>query len=1243
MDDRKISVNDPDRDLSLDSASPTFAASSSPSGLSPVSSPPLPQRPNLASQSLSAPPSPLPNSPQSPSPNTKPGSTASDDDIPTRIFRFLSTATVESLSAVGVGLAATTYFVLGRVGLVLIGAFGGIALFVAWEARNPDVTRAIRGEASSDLLARVIEYRRKDQENGDEVSGESVGAEAAFDPAQEDLALGRAFENFRPETRQALNGLVEAVVRDYVKWWYQPIVPSDQSFPLSCRRVLTSFLVSVSNHLSRKRPADAFLDFLTNSTSIVIVLFSELATAFAEHAAQTPQQQGSAPPQGPDANPTISAADAIYSYLASNPNSNLANLLSQRQQASKFRMVADDLLSFLDRQCYDCDPARTFLREIAATSVLETTLQTCSKPEWINGWIVHLLEGGEPDFSQAIDVGMQTRTDAAATASSSKDATSNSATAHMHHASIDIDGNVGNIALPKSRRSSFEADKAHQSRRKESVPLSHKKQLSRADEEMEEAMEEMKRMNEMIAAEEKARRTTTETKSATEAEDRLADAMQHNADELGIQANDERKDHHGHGPPSPSAASDQISPKASLSLSGDESTTRTARTVSTPITPRSSTQGSPSQSSFAKSEAASGTAANGSENTENPHPSTADEASQFTSFDQLVPPAREEDESSDSEGRKKQEQAPPPLTLHNANVTIHDEPVTDKGRIKSRPAWDFLIQIEPANAHYPGWMIVRKYADFEKLHEVLRRIATISGATAFTEQHGVLPNWKIHTRGSLRGELERYVRDACWYQPLAESEGMKRFLEKDTNNMPAASKTGLNAFETMGKNMLDALSNAPKGVAEGGKVMVGGVTGVFGNLGNLGTNIGLGGSSGQKKQHASSGSLANVAGSPSPGGATTSPPASVLQDVTAYTNRLSVSTPPRMDSGFSGAGSRRSRDSMDSQRSSVVASQTGRVVPMGRRMSYQSQSGLMDAGANGEVGEAGADGRGRTNNNNSNNMWGDYAPVSSGSRGSQHNSRASSSGGYPRSPSSTSLSGTRLPMGATSAFATDALEDMPGSSLTSPVRVGSSNNLTSLPAGGAGSGSGATTPHGTRPLHRVATSGTTIAKQFAALTEGETRVAVELLFAVINELYTLSSAWNIRRTLLTAAKSFLLRPGNPSLASIQSLLQSSVLDANTTDAGMAGYLNTLRENTMPTDAERAAWPAEMTAEEKERLRVKARRLLIRSGVPAALMGVMGQSATSDALGRIFDCLQVEEVARGLIFGLMLQAARIVTH
>ncbi len=166
------------------------------------------------------------------------------------------------------------------------------------------------------------------------------------------------------------------------------------------------------------------------------------------------------------------------------------------------------------------------------------------------------------------------------------------------------------------------------------------------------------------------------------------------------------------------------------------------------------------------------------------------------------------------------------------------------------------------------------------------------------------------------------------------------------------------------------------------------------------------------------------------------------------------------------------------------------------------------------------------------------------------------------------------------------------------------------------------------------------------LSESETSVAVELMFAVITELYTLSSAWNIRRTLLQAAKTFLLRPGNPQLVTIKDLLQTSLLDANLTDAGMAGHIYKLRENALPTAEELEVWYRdypEKNKEQKEELRVKARKLLVTKGMPTALQSVMGAAASGEALGKVFDCLQVPAVSRGLIFGLMLQALRVVTH
>ncbi|KAK1047287.1 hypothetical protein LTR33_014987, partial [Friedmanniomyces endolithicus] len=56
-----------------------------------------------------------------------------------RALHFLSHASNETLGACLVGLSATTYLVLGRVGLVIIGVAGGVVLHATWEGvRNGD-------------------------------------------------------------------------------------------------------------------------------------------------------------------------------------------------------------------------------------------------------------------------------------------------------------------------------------------------------------------------------------------------------------------------------------------------------------------------------------------------------------------------------------------------------------------------------------------------------------------------------------------------------------------------------------------------------------------------------------------------------------------------------------------------------------------------------------------------------------------------------------------------------------------------------------------------------------------------------------------------------------------------------------------------------------------------------------------------------------------------------------------------
>lgn len=131
-------------------------------------------------------------------------------------LQFLSTASNETLGACLVGIGATTYFVLGRVGLVLIGAVGGVVLHATWEGGSREgnaeknVEERRRKEVGVEVVKRALEWRRgKIGKDGDEEETEEKVAVVG-------KRLG--FEGFRPETEGALNELTEAVIRDYVKY-----------------------------------------------------------------------------------------------------------------------------------------------------------------------------------------------------------------------------------------------------------------------------------------------------------------------------------------------------------------------------------------------------------------------------------------------------------------------------------------------------------------------------------------------------------------------------------------------------------------------------------------------------------------------------------------------------------------------------------------------------------------------------------------------------------------------------------------------------------------------------------------------------------------------------------------------------------------------------------------------------------------------------------------------------------------
>ena len=1033
-------------------------------------------------------------------------------DLTDKALYFLSHASNETLGACVAGLGAATYLVLGRVGLVIIGVAGGVVLHATWEGlRNDDrdeETRKTeqdrRREAGVEVVRRALQWR----------------SSKAIDETSEDTKVYANqlldFSRFEPETSAALNTFTDAVIKDYVYYWYGPQLPGEESFPASCRRTLTAFILSLSSHLQRKRAADAFLDFVTNASSILIVFLNELSAAL-------------------NSSPHSTPAEAIQTYLEFKPDSSLAYVLDQKAQNTKLGLIAEDILqAYLDPRAYNCEPVHVFLKQVLTQLVLSSTVTLCSRPEWINEWIVYGLEESQTtkEVMDIVDAGVQGK--------------------NTETQARDIDKRTEQPMLPQEIVGKKEAADLTTER----PSMNYNRQMSKGEDAMDEAMREAKRLTQlMIEEDERRAREEQEKQARMSSSEDVSDATTQGAATPASSQSDRE-------PQDDAETASWTSHSQAPSIT--ESTTSAQDSTSTPSNKQ-----------------------------------------QFTSFDQILP-YNQPTALLDSPDRLRQ--LPAPLTLHNAKISIFDDSMPgERASLKAKPMIDYLVQIEPASSVYPGWMIARKYADFETLHEVLRRISVITGVTGFTKAHAELPKWRANTKASLRAELERYLTNAVRYQPLAESEGMKRFLEKDQglSKSPGA-KGGFgwpaqDAFGKIGGDMMNVLTKAPKQVAGGGKAFVGGVTGggkaVFGGVAGLVGGVAGGGANKRQNQPSS---LSRTSTSSTPEG---------------HRNRPSLIQEGYADSASSG------RQSQDSLRAA------SNVRPsLDRHASTRSTTSLdLQAG-----------------------------PDSLPQRSSLEiaSSEVAAMPPLPTRPQAPSLSSSTDDMTERTIPLPPPPSEMPEDYASpSKATVGRSSRETNQSIHALDERMSRSielersTPPPMPPRPRP-TPQKQEPKPKKPLSESETSVAVELSFAVITELYTLSSVCNIRRTLLTAAKTFLLRPGNPQLLSIKDLLQSSLLDANLSDSGLASHIYKLRENALPTEEEMEIWRRdypEKNKEQKEELRVKARRLLVQKGMPTALQSVMGAAASGEALGKVFDCLQEENVSRGLIFGLMLQALRVVTH
>ncbi|PUU75456.1 PXA domain-domain-containing protein [Tuber borchii] len=558
----------------------------------------------------------------------------------------------------------------------------------------------------------------------------------------------------------------------------------------------------------------------------------------------------------------------------------------------------------------------------------------------------------------------------------------------------------------------------------------------------------------------------------------------------------------------------------------------------------------------------------------------------FTSFDQLVVPATE-----------------PQEIFFRAHVELSDlTPVangSDK-RLRSKPtSSEYFLQIEPASNSIPGWIITRKYHYFEALHEVLSRISKISGVVGFSD----LPTWRGQTKESLRADLEKYLNSALKIHGLAECEGMKRFLEKH-NAIAESGNNDQGGFARLGKawpnpqalakvggGMLDALAKAPQGAAEGGKALFGGV---------------FRGGVGIKRSSTSSTSLSPPSGygdnSPQSGTSRSSIESLKLAQPTTRERSKSTATineSPEAD--LITLEFETQNPTLPPRPSSIVeeAAEAGPELPPRRSSTRQSLMVELPGADEGEVLNL-------------------PPPPSDMPDDYDHDSD------------------TGITLSSLRANPTPS-QLQPNPSLLSTSSSASNLQAMTLPLTTTASppSEATTPPPGPSPRK----------KPTSPLSTAEAQFVVEIIFAIISELYTLSSAWVFRRSLLNVAKSILLRPGNASLESIRVLIQETVIEANTEDKAVGSYIRKIRESAFMTDEELKAWKesaakdAEEEEEEGESKREKARRLVRERGLPEALRGVMGGGASAECCSVMFDALQEEGIARGVVSGLVCEAIR----
>ena len=153
------------------------------------------------------------------------------------------------------------------------------------------------------------------------------------------------------------------------------------------------------------------------------------------------------------------------------------------------------------------------------------------------------------------------------------------------------------------------------------------------------------------------------------------------------------------------------------------------------------------------------------------------------------------------------------------------------------------------------------------------------------------------------------------------------------------------------------------------------------------------------------------------------------------------------------------------------------------------------------------------------------------------------------------------------------------------------------------------------------------------LSADDAQQILDIAFSILSEFYGLSPrTWMIRKSLLNLLKSILLSNGRSYIDTLRIMIQEDLINkCLTSDDWLAGQIKAMTASVWPS----TPWPPI----DDEKYKVQARDLFLSKTLPDTMRGLMGGAATNQALELVFDALQEECVAKGIMVALMCDVIR----